>query len=234
MPRFTLVSHHLCPYVQRAAIALLEKGVAFDRQYIDLSDKPDWFLEISPLGKTPLLIVDLPERSREVLFESAAILEYLEDVAVPSLHPADPLTRARHRGWIEVGSTALTAIAGYYSAPDETALTAKAVQIQNLTQRMEAALNPDGPWFAGDQFTLVDVVWAPVFRYFDAFDRINRQPLLPAGTRLAAWRARLAGRSSVRNAVDDRFADRLMTFLRNRDSALSHMMESGAGLSPAG
>ena len=50
----TLVSHHLCPYVQRASIALDEKGVRFERTYIDLKSKPDWFLKISPLGKVPL------------------------------------------------------------------------------------------------------------------------------------------------------------------------------------
>jgi len=41
-PAYTLVSHALCPYVQRAAIALAEKGVAFERRYIDLADKPAW------------------------------------------------------------------------------------------------------------------------------------------------------------------------------------------------
>src|ERR1043166_2786147 len=90
--RLVLVSHHLCPYVQRAAIALHEKSVAFERVYIDLAAKPDWFLAESPLGKTPLLKVD-----GAVVFESAVICEYLEDTVAPALHPADPLERARHR-----------------------------------------------------------------------------------------------------------------------------------------
>ena len=54
----------LCPYVQRAVIALTEKGVSFERIDIDLADKPDWFLAISPLGKTPVLLVgDVPRSS---------------------------------------------------------------------------------------------------------------------------------------------------------------------------
>jgi glutathione S-transferase len=69
-----LISHALCPYVQRAAISLTEKGVTFERTDIDLSNKPDWFLAISPLGKTPVLVVD-----GTPIFESAVILEYLED-----------------------------------------------------------------------------------------------------------------------------------------------------------
>src|SRR5690606_14684875 len=66
MPALTLVSHHLCPYVQRAVIALLEKGVPFERVYINLDEKPAWFRQISPLGKVPLLKVG----DEAVLFES--------------------------------------------------------------------------------------------------------------------------------------------------------------------
>jgi glutathione S-transferase len=40
----TLISHPLCPFVQRAAIVLLEKGVSFDKIDVDLAAKPDWFL----------------------------------------------------------------------------------------------------------------------------------------------------------------------------------------------
>ena len=93
MPKLTLVSHHLCTYVQRAAIALAEKGVPFDRDYVDLSAKPEWFRQLSPLGKVPLLQVD----GDAVIFESAVICEYLEDTQPHPLHPADPLQRARRR-----------------------------------------------------------------------------------------------------------------------------------------
>ena len=69
-----LISHKLCPYVQRAVIALTEKGVAFERIDIDLANKPEWFKAVSPLGKTPVLLV-----GDTAIFESAVILEYLED-----------------------------------------------------------------------------------------------------------------------------------------------------------
>ena len=105
-----LISHALCPYVQRAAISLTEKGVTFERTDIDLSNKPDWFLAISPLGKTPVLVVD-----GTPIFESAVILEYLEDTQPHALHPHDALDRARHRAWIEFGSAVLNDIAGFYS-----------------------------------------------------------------------------------------------------------------------
>jgi glutathione S-transferase len=87
-----LISHRLCPYVQRAVIALTEKGVAFERVDIDLANKPEWFLAISPLGKTPVLMV-----GERVIFESAVILEYLEETQAKPLHPADPLSRGAPR-----------------------------------------------------------------------------------------------------------------------------------------
>ena len=90
-----LVSHHLCPYVQRAAIVAAEKGVALDRQAIDLAAKPDWFLALSPTGKTPLLLVTDQEGREHPLFESAAIAEYLDETGGGrTLMPTDPIARA--------------------------------------------------------------------------------------------------------------------------------------------
>src|ERR1700749_3737510 len=109
-----MISHRFCPYVQRAVIALREKGVAFERVDIDLANKPDWFLKISPLGKTPVLMV-----GDAAIFGLAVNLEYLEETEPKPLHPRDPLHRAEHRAWIEFGSALLNDIAGFYAAPDE-------------------------------------------------------------------------------------------------------------------
>ena len=106
-----LISFELCPYVQRAIIVLTEKGVAHKRTYIDLADKPDWFREISPLSKVPAMRV-----GKVVLFESAVICEYIDEVTPGSLHPVDPVRRAKHRSWIEFGSSILVSIANFYSA----------------------------------------------------------------------------------------------------------------------
>src|SRR5258705_11876690 len=118
--QLTLISHKLCPYVQRVAVALAEKGVPFERIDIDLADKPDWFTAVSPLGKTPVLLT-----GDTAIFESAVILEYLEDTQSPALHPADPLARAEHRAWIEFGSAVLNDIGGPFSAPGDAAFLAK-------------------------------------------------------------------------------------------------------------
>jgi glutathione S-transferase len=225
MHTLTLVSHHLCPYVQRAAIALAEKGVAFERVYVDLANRPDWFKAISPLGKVPLLIVRDAGGAETVVFESAVILEYLEETQGHPLHPANPLARARHRAWIEFGSAVLNGIWRFYTAPDEAALAAEAANLAGLFQRVEDELG-DGPWFADERFSLVDAVFGPIFRYFDTFDRIGDFGILADKPKLAAWRQRLAGRPSIKDAVTADYPDRLRAFLLERRSALSHRIEA--------
>ena len=214
MAVLTLVSHDLCPYVQRAVISLAEKEVPHDRIYVDLADKPDWFAALSPLGKTPVLKV-----GDVAIFESAVILEYLEETETHPLHPADPLRRAEHRAWIEFGSAILSDIAGFYGAADERALAAIADAMAAKFSRIEGRFV--GPWFDGADFSLVDAAFGPVFRYFDAFDRIGDFGVLAGKPKLAAWRTALAGRPSVVQAVATDYPERLWAFLKKRDGALS-------------
>jgi glutathione S-transferase len=217
-----LISHRLCPYVQRAVIALTEKGVAFERVDIDLANKPEWFLAISPLGKTPVLMV-----GERAIFESAVILEYLEETQAKPLHPADPLSRAEHRAYIEFGSAVLNDIAGLYSAPDETAFKAKAAQLETRLARLETRVVA-APWFDGEAFLLVDAVFAPVFRYFDVFDEIGDFGILSGKPKLARWRKSLAERASVRSAVSADYPALLWVFIDRRHSWLSQLQAKAA------
>ncbi|RZL01255.1 MAG: glutathione S-transferase family protein [Rubrivivax sp.] len=212
---FTLISHPLCPYVQRAAIVLLEKGVPFERRDIDLAHKPDWFLRLSPMGKTPVLLVD-----QQPIFESAVICEYLDDTLLPRLHPADALARARHRAWIEFGSSVLATIWAFYTAKDEATLQAKASEIRARFEQVEAALG-EGPYFAGGEFSIVDAVFGPVLRYFDVFDKLGDFGFFQAVPKVQAWRVQLAARPSVQQAVRPDYADLLTDFLKAHDSALA-------------
>jgi glutathione S-transferase len=212
----TLISHHLCPYVQRAAIVLLEKGVPFSRRWVDLANKPDWFLAVSPLGKTPVLLVD-----GQPVFESAVICEYLDETLQPALHPADPLARAGHRAWMEFGSAVLNTIWGYYTAADAAALQARRAELESRFAQLEHAVAAQGPFFAGESFCVVDAVFAPVFRYFDTFEALGEDSFFGHTPRLRAWRAALASRSSVQQAVAADYPQRLRKFLRAQGSELS-------------
>lgn len=218
MTPLTLVSFELCPYVQRAAIVLAEKDVAFERINVDLANKPEWFKAISPTGKVPLLRV-----GDEVLFESSVIIEYLEETQPKPLHPQAPLSKARHRAWMEFGSAILADIWILETTPDETAFLSKAKLLKEKFTKLENALNA-GPYFAGEKFSIVDAVFAPVFRYFDVFDRILDLGVFDGLPKVQAWRRALESRPSVTNAVVPNFKDLLRNFLRKHKGYITTHM----------
>jgi glutathione S-transferase len=220
MTKLTLISSPTCPYVQRAVIALKEKDVAFDVIYIDLANKPDWFLAISPLGKVPVLKIEREGKDDAIVFESAVILEYLEETAPgPKLHPSDPLERAQHRSWIEYGSTVLGDLHRFSSAKDGTDLATAREALTAKFARLEAALGK-GEFFAGPHFSYVDAVFGPAFRQLDALETVVKTGVLDAFPKVSAWRKALAARPSVKTAVPDDFVERYLGRLRKQDAAV--------------
>lgn len=217
---YHLISHHLCPYVQRAVIVLEEKGIAHERTYIDLADKPEWFAEASPLGKVPVLQTDGAS-----IFESQVIAEYLDEVTEGSLHPEDPLERARHRSWIAFASETLNAIGAFYSAPAER-FEEKRIALAGMFRKV--APEVAGPFFEGDGFHMVDAAWGPVFRYLDVFDRIGSFGLLEDSPEVAHWRRSLGARPTVANAVPAGYPGRLMDFLIMRNAELGRVARNHA------
>ncbi len=221
MPEHHLISHHLCPYVQRAVIVLSEKNIEHRRTYIDLADKPDWFSALSPLGRVPVL-----ETDGAVVFESQVIVEYLDEVTPGSLHPVEPLEKARHRSWIEFGSETLKAIGGFYNAPEAATFEEKRLALRGKFERIEMEIA--GRYFAGETFHMIDGVWGTIFRYFDVFDRIADFGAMTDLNRLAAWRTALAQRPSIIDAPPEGYSERLAQFLKNRKSHLSTLIGAAA------
>ena len=139
------------------------------------------------------------------------------------MHPADPLRRAEHRALIEYGSAVLNDISGFYTAPDAAAFGSRRAQLERRFGWLEARVLA-APWFDGDRFSLVDAAFGPVFRYFDVFDAIEDFGILAGKPKLARWRAALAARPSVRDAVGADYAGRLWKFLEGRNGHLSRLM----------
>jgi glutathione S-transferase len=164
MPHFKLISFELCPFVQRSVITLREKGVSYEIEHIDLSNKPSWFLDISPLGKVPVLIVSGASERPVVLFESAVINEYLDEVTEGRMLPEDPLARAFGRAWIELSSALLVDSYMLQTAKDEAKARENLDKVRAKLKKIEAELPDRGPFFYGDSVSLVDAAMLPVLQ----------------------------------------------------------------------
>jgi len=217
--KYHLVSHGLCPYVQRSVIVLTEKHIPFKRTDIDLSNTPVWFNDISPTRKVPLLIVD----QKQVIFESAVICEYLDEITTGSLHPEQPLEKAYQRSWIEFGSGILDSIAGLYSVKDQNSFVAKRDEIKQKFELLENELS-DSRYFSGEQFQLIDAVYGPIFRYFDTFDEILELAIFDKLSKVKKWRLSLRQRYSVKHAVLPEYPELLFQFLKERKSFISEVI----------
>lgn len=161
-----------CPFVQRSWITLHEKNIP--HQYIEINPyhKAPEFLELNPRGLVPTLAVPMDAQGKEQkpLYESLVLCEYLEeafsdeDKYGPKLLPVDVYERARCRLWIDHISTRI--VPGFYKFIQHTPDKAYSIEearkeflsnIKTLVQEMD----PSGPWFLGQKFSLVDIMLAP-------------------------------------------------------------------------
>lgn len=148
------------------------------------------------------------------------ICEYIEETqGGAELHPTNALKRAEHRAWMEFGSAILGDLWGLETTTDPETFQTKRQALAAKFARVEAALRA-GPYFAGEQFSLVDAVFAPIFRYFDVFDELTELGIFSDLPKVRAWRAELAKCPSVRTAVGADYPQLLRAFLVRHDAHL--------------
>ncbi|MEJ2059045.1 MAG: glutathione S-transferase family protein [Gammaproteobacteria bacterium] len=203
-----LISFKLCPFVQRSVITLNYKSLPYDITYIDLENPPEWFLKISPFGKVPALRVD----NDAVLFESAIINEYIDDVTPGRLRPEEPMALARGRAWIEFGQQCLFDQYQLSTAKDEKVFEETLAKAEANLHKVEEILG-EGPYFNGADFSLVDAAYAPLFMRYRLLE--ERHPLFDhaATPKLWAWGDRLLELDAVKESVVPDFDDLFFAYL---------------------
>lgn len=201
------------------------KDVEFEVTFVNLREKPDWFLEISPHGKVPVLKVD-----DEILFESSAIAEYLDETVPPRLHPEDPLKRARNRAWTDyVPSFAKALTSVYYTKTKDAVDTAceDAIEaLESLEDALERSRGDAGPYFNGDRLSLVDAAYAPFLQRFTIMDRFLKTGLVERFPRVAAWRDALLANEIVTGATAPNFVEEFYGNVRRQGYYVATLIDA--------
>jgi glutathione S-transferase len=194
MSAIHLYSYQACPFARRTRMVLLEKNVPFELTEIDINNKPADFSEISPYGKVPVLLHDGGR-----VYESAIINEYLDESFPDSpLLPTDPLQRAQARIWMDYcGSRFANASWNHMKAGDDpNKLTAATEELHECLRFMETEglrKLSDGPYWLGEDISLVDIQFIPFFQRFLDNDLAD----VPADcTRLRDWLGVMSQRES--------------------------------------
>ena len=206
-----LISFKICPFVQRAVITLLHKRIPYKVTYIDLSSPPDWFQQLSPFGKVPILNVD----KQHVIFESAIIGEYLNEAFSANLLPSDPLQRAIDRSWIEFSTTLTLDFSGLIHSVEAEGFETKLKITKNKFEWLENKLD-QGPYFNGDDFSLVDIAYAPLFMRTDLLKLADT--LYPANEfpKVTAWAQKLLTLPELPQSVVSDFESLLKSHIKNK------------------
>ncbi len=201
--RFEVVSSSSCPFAQRTRMALLEKGIPFSVAEISLDDKPDWFLAISPYSKVPLL-----RDGDAVIFESAVIGEYLEEVCPePPLMPADPVSRAKVRVWVDFANVRfIPHVYKLMMAQEPDAQKQQTELLFTALRQMEEHLAgaDAGRFWIGDQLTYADLAFYPHLERFCAVEHYRGVTVPDDCARLKAWFAMMSARESAQKVARGR------------------------------
>lgn len=192
-----LYFHPASTYARRVRIALLEKGLEFEPVVVDMAARahraPE-YLALNPYGRVPTLDDD-----GFVLYESAAILQYLEATRpAPALVPADARGRALVDMHLRLCDAQLARPAGVIIFPkrflpearwDRAAIGQAKTEIEKHLAIVERTLG-DRPYLVGDAYSLADVAYTPFLQFLSLLE-------VEPGPRVAAWSTRLLERPSA-------------------------------------
>jgi glutathione S-transferase len=198
MPILEIISSQSCPYAQRTRMALLEKGIDAKLTVIDLDNKPGWFFKISPYAKVPVI-----RHGETVVFESAIINEYLEEVYPEHpLMPRDPATRAVARTWIDFANVRL--VPHFYKcllAQDSDGQMLHKRKILEALEFMEfegLRKVSDGSFWLGKDLSLVDLTFCPHLSRFPALSEYRGLEIPNEYNHLKEWLGLMKERPSVK------------------------------------
>lgn len=172
-----IVSYTICPFVQRVTALMEAKRLPYDIEFIALKNKPQWFLDISPTGQVPVLITD----EGQALFESDAIVEYLDEVTTPLAPGVSPVQRAQDRAWSYQASKHYLVQCSAMQSADKDAFVEREANLAKAFTRAEQKLG-DKPFFNGEDLGNVDIAWLPllhraqIVRDYSGYDFLLKHP----------------------------------------------------------
>ncbi len=187
-----------CPFARRTRVVLHEKGIDFEASEVDFRNKSEEFLEASPTGKVPVVVV-----GGDPLYESNVVNQYLDEVyEEPRLMPVEPKARAYARIWMaradqdfypQVFVSGMGRTRGFSEERISEALEKLKATLSRLEERLE------GREYLADGFSLADVAHAGNFVRLRELEEGGAVSLADYPN-VASWMERIEARESFRAA----------------------------------
>lgn len=218
-----VVSFKICPFVQRVTALLEAKEIPYDIEFIDLKNKPKWFLDISPNGQVPLLITD----GGRALFESDAIVEYIEEAFPPLQAGLSPDEKAVNRAWSALASKNYLVQCSAQRSASKAVLAERSEKLGKAFDRMEKQLG-DTRYFGGDRLGMVDIAWLPLLHRARIVERHSCYDFLGDRPKLKKWQEQLLRDDLAQKSVAPDFKDAFHRFYLSDQTYLGRGGDLGA------
>ncbi|MEZ9927768.1 glutathione S-transferase family protein [Vibrio breoganii] len=206
-----IVSFKICPFVQRVTGALAAKGIPFEIEYISLKDKPQWFLDLSPNGQVPVVITE----SGTALFESDAIVEYIEDEYGPLEENVNNEQRALDRAWSYLGTKHYLPQCGAMSSKSADILEQRSEKLIAAFNKVEAKLDSDFAFFKSNQLSNIDIAWLPLLHRAHIIKQHSGYDFLCGLPKAQAWQKNVLNSGLVEQTVSEDFETAFKAFYLN-------------------
>ena len=202
MESIKIYSSARCPYAQRTRMLMIEKEIPFELTEVDLRNKPDWFLAVSPYGKVPVIVDD-----GQTIYESAIINEYLDEkyISIPMM-PEEPVERAKARIWMDYCTNKYLTLSRKLLVDHGN----EELQTENKKKMKESLIyiekecfekNENGPFWLGNKISLVDLHYAPFFERFGAFKELFGVEWPEECIKISNWWSAIQKRDSYKMTV---------------------------------
>lgn len=210
-----IVSFKICPFVQRVTAFLEAKHLKYDVEYISLKSKPQWFLDISPNGQVPVLITD----SGIPLFESDAIVEYLEEVSSPIETYVSSEQRALDRAWSYMATKNYLVQCSMLRSADKNTLSKRTENFRKIFEKANNAIGK-GPFFKGKIVSNVDIAWLPLLHRANIILEHTGYDLLAGYPKVQTWQKAIMKTDIVKKSVSDDFEEKFCDFYLSESTYL--------------
>ncbi|WP_286262893.1 glutathione S-transferase family protein [Thalassotalea atypica] len=202
-----IVSFTICPFVQRVTALLAAKQVPFEVEYISLKDKPQWFLDISPTGQVPLLITE----NDTVLFESDAIVEYIDEVSSQLEPERSAEQKAIDRAWSYQAAKHYLVQCSAMTSADQDTLAIRTEKLAKAFAKAEQQLTR-GPYWKGETLSNVDIAWLPLLHRAAIIEQHTCYDFLAKFPRVKAWQTALMKTDLITASVSVDFEEKFTQF----------------------
>ncbi|KEI69509.1 glutathione S-transferase family protein [Endozoicomonas elysicola] len=202
-----VISFKICPFVQRITAMLEAKNLSYQVEYISLSDKPQWFMDISPNGQVPVMVTE----NGIALFESDAIAEYLEDAYPVLQQELSAEQKALNRAWSYLGTKNYLPQCGAQSSKDAQTLKERTEKLATAFAKVEKVLG-EYRFFNSDTLSMVDLAWLPLLHRAQIIREKSGYDFLVGYPKVQAWQAALMDTSLAEKTVSEDFLEKFSDF----------------------